>query len=167
MHQNWLFTSSSDPAEELQLSGLSPDGGDVIRTVAVSVTVIPNDPASFPETWAALPVEPDHTQAGMSDSLSAKFARTPNNMAQARSLPIVIELGTGVTSGVDVLSALFGLDPVSFAGVDEPLFVEVPLTGGNDGARPTAAEYEGTEEPKTGLKIFEDLDDISIVAAPG
>ena len=34
--------------------------------------------------------------------------------------------------------------------------------------RPTATEYEGVEEPgKTGLKIFEDLDDISIVAAPG
>jgi len=48
------------------------------------------------------------------------------------------------------------------------LFVEVSLTGGNDGARPAASEYEGVEEPgKTGLKIFEDIEDISIVAAPG
>jgi phage tail sheath protein FI len=45
------------------------------------------------------------------------------------------------------------------------------LDGGNDGNRPTAREYEGTaedDEPyKTGLKSFEDIEDISIVAAPG
>ncbi len=165
--QIWRFNSSGSPGEELELSQLNPDGGDVIRVVTVSVTVIPNDPSTFPETWAALPVEPGHLQAGMPDSLSAKFAQTPNNLAEARTLPIVIELGSGVTNGVDVLTALFGFDPVSFATPDEPLFVEVSLTGGNDGARPTASEYEGTEEPKTGLRIFEDLEDISIVAAPG
>lgn len=165
--QVWRFNSSGSPGEELELSQLNPDGGDVIRIVTVSVTVIPNDPSTFPETWAALPVEPGHLQAGMPDSLSAKFAQTPNNLAEARSLPIVIELGTGIDNGVDVLTALFGFDPVSFATPDEPLFVEVSLTGGNDGARPTASEYEGTEEPKAGLRIFEDLEDISIVAAPG
>jgi len=66
------------------------------------------------------------------------------------------------------LTALFGLNASDFPSPDEPLFVEVSLTGGNDGARPTAGEYEGVEEPgKTGLKIFEDIEDISIVAAPG
>lgn len=167
-NQTWTFTSSGSPSEELQLSELNPDGGDIIRVVTVSVTVIPADPTGFPETWAALPVEPGHLQAGMPDSLSAKFAEHPNNLAQARSLPIVIELGSGVTTGVDVLTALFGMNPVDFADPDAPQFVEVTLTGGNDGVRPTAAEYEGVEEPgKTGLKIFEDIDDISIVAAPG
>ncbi len=166
-NQTWTFASSGSPSEQLQLTQLNPDGGDIVRVVTVSVTVIPADPTGFPETWAALPVQPGHLQAGMPDSMSAKFALHPNNLAQARSLPIVIELGSGVTSGVDVLTALFGLDPVNFADPDAPQFVEVTLTGGNDGVRPTAAEYEGTEEPKTGLKIFEDIDDISIVAAPG
>src|SRR5215217_467260 len=166
--QAWVFTGPGSPGEELQLSNLNADGGDVIRVVTVSVTVIPADPTGFPETWAALPVEPSHTQAGMPDSLSAKFAAQPNNLAQARSLPIVIELGADVANGVDVLAALFELNATDFSTPDEPLFVEVPLTGGNDGMRPTASEYEGVEEPgKTGLKIFEDLDDISIVAAPG
>jgi phage tail sheath protein FI len=166
--QEWSFKSSGSPTDELTLAGLNPDGGDVIRSVTVNVTVIPNDPSSFPETWAALPVEPSHVQAGMPDSLSAKFAARPNNLAQARSLPIVIELGTNVRTGVDVLTALFGLTPTDLADPDEKRFVEVELTGGNDGARPTATEYEGVEEPgKTGLKIFEDIDDISIVAAPG
>ena len=43
--------------------------------------------------------------------------------------------------------------------------------GGNDGVRPTFSEYEGTADEntnvKTGLKAFEDIEDISIVAAPG
>jgi phage tail sheath protein FI len=83
-------------------------------------------------------------------------------------LPIVVELGSSVTTGIDVLTALFGLNATDFSNPDEPMFVEVSLTGGNDGARPTAGEYEGVEEPgKTGLKIFEDIEDISIVAAPG
>jgi hypothetical protein len=41
---------------------------------------------------------------------------------------------------------------------------------GRDGKRPTASEYEGDDtdpQNKTGLKAFEDLSDISIVAAPG
>jgi phage tail sheath protein FI len=52
------------------------------------------------------------------------------------------------------------------------------LTGGNDGALPNPANYEGAEQfedflndplqsPKNGLLAFESVDDISIVAAPG
>jgi uncharacterized protein len=48
-----------------------------------------------------------------------------------------------------------------------PLWVD--LQGGNDGSRPTLAEYEGSDDPgaKHGLLAFEDIDDISIVACPG
>ena len=49
--------------------------------------------------------------------------------------------------------------------------VPVALSGGNDGQRPHASEYEGQADDdkhvKTGLKIFEDIEDISILAAPG
>jgi phage tail sheath protein FI len=45
------------------------------------------------------------------------------------------------------------------------------LEGGNDGQRPPADAYEGTTDDvslaKTGLMSFEDIDEISIVAAPG
>jgi len=45
------------------------------------------------------------------------------------------------------------------------------LTGGNDGVIPRQAAYEGEEDPttnrKSGLVAFEDIEDISIVAAPG
>src|SRR5215510_3439623 len=45
----WSFRSSGSPEEVLNLDQLNPDGGDVIRTMTVSVTVIPNDPSTFPE----------------------------------------------------------------------------------------------------------------------
>jgi uncharacterized protein len=45
------------------------------------------------------------------------------------------------------------------------------LTGGSDGNMPILASFEGAEDAttnrKTGLKAFEDVEDISIVAAPG
>src|SRR6185369_13976357 len=54
---------------------------------------------------------------------------------------------------------------------DDQRSVDVQLTGGNDGDRPSATEYEGAADPdstrKTGLKAFEDIDDVSIIAAPG
>ena len=48
---------------------------------------------------------------------------------------------------------------------------EFQLEGGNDGMRPDAAEFEGEADLAKGyalgLRQFEDIDDISIVAAPG
>ena len=167
-NQTWSFRSSSIPTGDIELGQLNPTGGDSVRIVTISVTAIPNDPNGLPETWPKLPLDPDHEQSGTPDSLSAKFAAFPTDLAQARSLPIVIALGSGITSGPELLAALFGLEQQNLADPDSPLFVEVALTGGNDGQRPTATEYDGVEKPeRTGLKIFEDIDDISIVAAPG
>jgi phage tail sheath protein FI len=49
--------------------------------------------------------------------------------------------------------------------------IDVLLSGGNDGQRVTATEYIGNVDADTnqkfGLMSFEDLEDISIVAAPG
>lgn len=165
--QVWRFKSSASPPVETRLDQLSPGQGDVVRQVTVSVTVIPRDPSSFPETWAALPADAKHQTAGTPDSLSAKFAAKPNSLALARSLPIVVTLGDSATTGIDVLAALFGINGQTLTDPDTPQFAEVSLKGGNDGTRPGAAEYEGTEEPKKGLQMFEDIDDISIVAAPG
>lgn len=165
--QTWSFDAHSSPPAVLQMSQLHPDQGDVVRQVTVSVTTIPNDPNGLPDTWAAIPPEPIHEQAGTPDSLTARFAAQPHNLALARSLPIIITRGANVANGLDVLSALFNIDTENLSDPDTLRTGEVALKGGNDGVRPGATEYEGTEEPKTGLKIFEDIDDISIVAAPG
>ena len=95
-------------------------------------------------------------------SHTATFERTLDDLAAARSLPIVFDLDDREISGVELLTALFGADHG-----DGSKTAEIALTGGNDGARPTAKEYEGTDEHKTGLKTFEDIEDLSIVAAPG
>ncbi len=63
-----------------------------------------------------------------------------------------------------ILPALPPLQPT-----EADLSVEVLLEGGNDGERPTADDYKGAERDKrkSGLVAFEDIEDISIVAAPG
>jgi phage tail sheath protein FI len=59
--------------------------------------------------------------------------------------------------------------PAPLQPTDADLSVEVLLAGGNDGQRPTADDYKGAEKDKrkSGLVAFEDIEDISIVAAPG
>jgi phage tail sheath protein FI len=99
-------------------------------------------------------------------------------MSQARSLPIVILPGDNMDTGRDLLQALAGSDYNTLItnlandnSTDEDRTVDVLLAGGNDGQRPTAIQYEGNIDDGTnnkfGLKSFEDLEDISIVAAPG
>jgi phage tail sheath protein FI len=104
-------------------------------------------------------------------------------MARARQVPIVIENTGGFSNGVDVLAAFIaegggttspasglelGITSASDVVADRQL--QIMLSGGSDGARPTASAYEGAVDEndlKTGLKQLEDLEDISIVAAPG
>jgi phage tail sheath protein FI len=51
---------------------------------------------------------------------------------------------------------------------DSELTVTLRLTGGDDGQALLPVDYEGEgDEPKTGLATLEDLEDISIIAAPG
>jgi phage tail sheath protein FI len=178
----WRFLDASlDPDNALALSSLTPDvdpsKGDQVRVVTVSVTVMASDGDSIPSVWSGLALDPQHTLDGAPDSLSAKFATRSTSLAQARTLPIVITGGDDVVSGLDVLQALLNENSGLLAQLTDPLSseaersVEVLLEGGNDGRRPGAPEYEGaaddTTSVKTGLKSFEDIEDISIVAAPG
>lgn len=171
----WSFVGAT---QTLQLSQLDPAAGDVIRVVTVGVTVETTDavnPSS--DVWPDLPLDPDHQRAGTPDSLLDRFAEKPGNLAQARNLPIVITAGDAVEDGLDVLNALLVMNPdldtqlQDLKSSDGERSVEVVLQqGGNDGSRPDAADYEGSDDPdapKTGLKVFEDVEDISIVAAPG
>ncbi len=86
--------------------------------------------------------------AASSAALSDYFSATPASDAQARTLPLVIDAVGDVT-----------LHDGSLV-----------LSGGSDGTQPDASLYEGAvsaNDVKTGLKAFEDIEDISIVAAPG
>jgi hypothetical protein len=84
---------------------------------------------------------------------------------------------TGADTGLQLLNTLFAFNPalqttlLTDLSTDVDRSIDIVLAGGNDGERPGAAEYEGTADItttiKTGLHAFEDIDEISIVAAPG
>lgn len=194
--QGGLTSPPADRSLAHLLPDPDPKRSDKIRVVTLSVTVVPGGESDLlPEVWSGLPIDPDHTRAGEPDSLFDRFAERPSSLAQARRLPIVIERGraprtdgsdpkgTDIGNGIDVLNVLFQAKPAQGANfslaealsrttsTDVERSIELVLDGGNDGQRPTASEYEGEapddKDYKTGLKAFEDLEDISIVAAPG
>ncbi|HEY9283006.1 MAG TPA: phage tail sheath subtilisin-like domain-containing protein, partial [Pyrinomonadaceae bacterium] len=170
----WL-NAGSDPGR----TTLDPANGDELRVVTLAVTVFSADGSST-DVWENVAPDGNHKSiAGAPDGLASLFQQEPNTMTEARTVPIVVLTGSGLDTGREVLEALVnsGLNPGLVAGIDSPdstdaaRSVEFLLAGGNDGQRPTAAEYEGAVDAdtnaKTGLKMLEDLEDISIVAAPG
>ena len=184
----------SSPPAPLELSDLvfspNPQNSDVVRLVTLAITVTPNERNAIPRVWADLPLDPSHVRDRAPDSVTAYFSATPLDLNSARTLPIVVTLGNNLTTGLDVLQALFdagananpplqtalenlaSLDTKTRANSTEvSRSIDTVLSGGNDGQRPDASAYEGTAEEdtpiKTGLKAFEDIDEISIIAAPG
>jgi phage tail sheath protein FI len=179
VQQMWSFEPniSSPVSAAVSLNQLHPELGDRIQVVTLTVTVQPTDDFGFSKVWADLPLDPNHARAGSPDSLTAQFAPDPASRDAARSLPIVITLGDAIDSGLKVLDALFAAKPdwpaqlENLKSTDADRSYDFALANGNDGNRPESSAYEGKAEPdssvKTGLKAFEDVEDISILAAPG
>jgi phage tail sheath protein FI len=180
--------TAPDGPEPIELADLPP--GSTVRRVTLALTDIPPDPEAPQVVWADLPLDPRHRRGTAPDSLFDVFAENPANRADALALPVVVEPVGDLATGTDLLALLFEVD----RGLREPdapdgpsrlqtalessedtpdaeRSILVPLTGGDDGVRPTADEYAGRTDPgtdrKTGLVAFEDIEDISIVAAPG
>jgi phage tail sheath protein FI len=110
-------------------------------------------------------LHPEHRQAGAADSVF-----------DATGLPMKITKDATIKDGLTALDAFFDTKFADMKTAFKPpkSFLEFhddfKLEGGNDGQEPSATEYEGEADPskpyKTGLRQFEDLEDISIVAAP-
>jgi phage tail sheath protein FI len=195
-NRTWNFSASgaTDDSPLLALADLVP-GATEVRIITVAVAVDPFAAGAESYFERDLPLDPLHRRGDTPDSLFDAFAphtRDPadptakviSNLARARTVPIVIENEADLTNGIEVLNAFLS-DPAGPASPPQSLqsalesMSEVPqerslqlvLTGGNDGARPQASAYEGAIDPqtdlKTGLQQLEDLEDISIVAAPG
>jgi len=175
--------------------GSPPDlvgGQHRIHVLTVSVAVVPADPDALPTVWKDLPLDPHHERRpGVRDGVSDLFSVHPPTLAQERSLPIVIELDAAKVTGLQILKAIdaqsshkilsavdnlvtlldFPDASIDAASANADLSIPVALDNGSDGQRPTSADYEGEAKAdslsKTGLKALEDIDDISIVAAPG
>ena len=185
---SWYFYDAQGH-RSIRLDQLMPNAdptlSDQIRVVTLTVTVFPSDPFGLTQVWANLPLDPLHQEVGSGalDSFTSLFAVQPANRALAYRLPVSITLGASLADGIAVVKALIdasrtALNPDGIlVGLRNPQSTDLDrsfdfyLDGGNDGDRPTATEYEGTasqDDPyKTGLMALEDLEDISIVAAPG
>ncbi len=181
--RTWRFSSSGTDltTADFALGDLDADN-DEIRIITVSVTVQPTESEGTsllaPFTASDLPLDPEHERAGSPDSLFAYFAQKPASLSRARTNPIVFskEDVDGLGTGVDVLNRFFDADAGLRAALEDPdgkpdeQSLSIVLSDGDDGKRPEADEYAG-ESPdpdrKIGLKQLEDLEDISIVAAPG
>lgn len=178
--RSWRFRDLLSPGTEINVDDLTPNLdpalSDQVRVVTLTVTItLPG--GGTPQVWNNLALDPNHRLAGAPDSVTALFSQEPATIAQARSLPVIITLGDDLENGLDVLNALFASDVGLQAELLDELSSDVErsfdvlLEGGNDGLRPGAVEYEGevdlTTNRKTGLRVLEDIEDISIVAAPG
>jgi phage tail sheath protein FI len=176
------------------LPSLDPAEGHELRVVTVTVEVNSiGGGGTLPMVWSGIAPDPRHRNTfGAPDSLTSLFEQNPNSLAQARSLPIVIVAGTSMNTGPEVIGALadYGTrtttNPninqrvIDFSSLDQDVAelstdtarsISLNLSGGNDGASPSLGDYEGVinqqTNAKSGLVAFEDIDDISIVAAPG
>jgi uncharacterized protein len=159
-----------------------------VRVVTVSVTIGGLGRFISPQFWEGLGFHPV-TTPGSRSSVMSLFAADPLNRSAALNVPLAIDsdLGNGVAVLEALLESVVAEDETSppasdaaslldhylvdFAGrAPRPVQLVRRLAGGSDGSKPGTAAYEGDtdrEGNKSGLLAFEDVDDISIVAAPG
>ena len=174
----WSFSDGTTTLglDDLHFDAAQRDLSDQVRVVTATVTVFPTEEDGISQVWSGLPLDAAHRAFGAADSLFHQFAPYPENVAWRRTIPIVVEPGASLQDGLQVLNALLiGHTSVRSAlreagTTTEQRSIDLLLDGGDDGNRPTAQEYEGDPkniDDKSGLKAFEDLEDISIVAAPG
>lgn len=178
--KSWRFNQLTGPQIQLnQLDG-DPTHGDEIRVITATVTIFPNDPNLSTWVYSGLALDPKHTINGQEDSIISQFKQNLDSLSAARTVPIVVTFtpkSPDPTNGLTLLGTLFDADPTLSGNLlnenstDANRSIDVVMTGGNDGLRPGAQDYEGISDlvtmKKTGLVSFQDIDEISIVAAPG
>ncbi|GAA5176621.1 hypothetical protein GCM10025771_11790 [Niveibacterium umoris] len=193
--RTWNF-EPADGGTDLELADLDPGNSDPdsrqrMRILSLAVSVEPMDASRSAEVWDGLAADPAHTRNGAPDALTATFRVLPAADPQARALPIEVLAGDALDTGLELVALIAAAhaaaNPLGGAAADATndlatalrnpdvdgaiRSMEIHLAGGNDGAPLTATEYTGraelTDPYKTGLASFEDIEDISIVAAPG
>jgi hypothetical protein len=151
-----------------------------VRIVTVNVTVELAGDFPNPQTWEDLAFHPEHKQ-----SLGKVFAQDPLDRSTALYVPLIFQ--TELKSGVDIAETLLNqqsltdeshtfFDSLLADNTGESSMTYREVLGkdsegnkGSEGIRPEAGKYQGEESNglKSGLMSFEDIENISIVAAPG
>jgi phage tail sheath protein FI len=162
-----------------------------IHRITLSVRALRAGRFEQEEQWSDLSPSPNGRNA-----VTALFSRESNSRERFLTIPFAIEIAQTSFTGAELLSWLFGsgfIDGILSQSLmtDEelenqslpqpspsPADMEVlyTLQLGTDGNRPLAPTYQGREaskdpnlglRPSSGLETFADIDEISIVAAPG
>jgi len=164
--------SGSPPVGDLALTNLTP-GVDDVRIVTVTVTIGAMSKFGLPQTFENVSFHPDHKRA-----LGKVFAAEPLDRATALFVPLVISTtlqnGAAIAETLMAQNSLVDNTRTILETINDPEATDairtfqILLKNGSDGLRPGADEYEGRDtDPKSGLRTLEDIEDISIVAAPG
>lgn len=165
----------------LQLSE-SSDGGvtnfvetdllEKAHTISLTVKTSAMGHLGVEQVWDDLVFDPSHP-----NSLSRVFAVESASRTKALTVPLVFE--SDAASGVEIANALTQLGTIAdgsavVLSLDSSNVSDrttrLQLSGGNDGQQPTPEVYRGSRSGNgisNGLAAFEELDDISMVAAPG
>jgi phage tail sheath protein FI len=189
VEETWSFTDATGDTKTLEELALSvdptPKVGDSIYVLTISVNVLSDDREHDLGTWSGLSLDPKLDVIGGRESIFGRFRAQPATVSEARTLPLVLDQPSFGTTALTIIASMFSTlldvssdDIIQFGDEDTLIrkltagvVEEFALIGGNDGLRPGASEYEGTDDEqdmfKTGLKQFLDVDDISIIAAPG
>ncbi len=172
---------SADGTEEhkttvLNRSGSSTPNRDAVYRVMVEISVqIPEERFSdggvvygAPESIGEFTLRPDSRQ-----SFTDYLAEEPPSDQVRYSAPFYVD-PSQVTEdlGATYAEILFTRDGGSEWSLDNLTEKSTTLTDASDGARPAAGEYEGTDgspgaDEQRGLGALQDLDEVSIVLAPG
>ena len=167
---SWSF--EPEEGQPLSLSNLTV-GTDKVYPLTLSVVIEAPGKFAQPMLWTDLTVSSLASRSR--DSITQVFAQEISNRLQALETPLVSEDSN--LRPARLAGFLIGLEDwqTKLANPNDPerLFKEeiFTLTGGSDGTFPDAEAYKGkgdnTSKVKSGLKSLEDIEDISIVAAPG
>lgn len=170
------------------ISSLDPSQARMFR-IGISIRVLRNGQFEAEETWTDISPSPLGRNA-----LTALFTATPDSRERQLTIPFAIEGVASGTTGAALIAQIFGNDFVANtlpASLNPPApgslpqrrptlaDLEVPytLSHGSDGVLPTPGDYAGQEafrdpgtdqlRPASGLEALADIDEISIVGAPG
>ncbi|MBV8519274.1 MAG: phage tail sheath family protein [Acidobacteria bacterium] len=181
------FFDGGTPKWRIRQGGTTNDlsaGVNTLQIISAAVTVLPPDPNIASFVYPELALDARHRRNGADDSMASMFALEQPSMGRARSIPIVMNLDA-FDDGLALIAYILGLAPVPSdptksmaqqlknpASSDAERSFDFVLEGGDDGSLPEVDDYEGhggapDDKTKSGLKALEDIDEISIVAAPG
>lgn len=142
--QNWV---GADPGTTLDTTG------DLASAQLVTMTLETKDASGNIITYEDLEFSPAHPRRYIGSVLSEQ----PSCRVDALENPYYFDIATGIHP-VDLREGIFGTESEN----------KIRIQGGNDGVEPTATStVEGDVSYEDALELLEDIEDVSIIAAPG